>query len=395
VTRIAAGLSTRPEGAEAVREAASEALAKLQAAPVDLAFLFLTPEHLDCVSGAVEALHEALRPAHLLGCVAQGVIGGERELEQGPAVAVWAASLPGARIDTFHLQAGSDEPGSGTGPVPQLDDADLVGLLVDPFTFPADELLRRVNEDHPGLPVVGGAAAGAGQPGTQALVLDRDVHGEGAVGVTITGIPVAAVVSQGCAPLGRDAVITEADGNVILELAGQPALERLRATIAALAPDQQALASQGLLAGLVIDENKPEYGRGDFLMRSILGADESSGAIAIGEQVRVGQTVRFHARDAASADEDLALTLAATFERPGGARPAGALLFTCNGRGTQMFGEPDHDSRALATALGRPSLAGFFCGGEIGPIGGRSFLHGFTATMAVFLERAGELDGGE
>jgi small ligand-binding sensory domain FIST len=180
-------------------------------------------------------------------------------------------------------------------------------------------------------------------------------------------------------------VITRAEGNVVQELAGRPALSRLREIVGGLSPPERMLASKGLLAGLVIDENKPAYERGDFLMRGILGADEESGAIAIGEEVRVGQTLRFHARDAASADEDLRLALE---ERLGNeSRPAaGALLFTCNGRGTNMFAAPDHDSRAVSSALGRPAVAGFFCGGEIGPIGGRSFLHGFTATMAVFLE---------
>jgi small ligand-binding sensory domain FIST len=196
------------------------------------------------------------------------------------------------------------------------------------------------------------------------------------------------VVSQGCAPLGTDAVITRAEGNVVLELAGRPALERLREIVGTLSGEERALAARGLLAGLVIDENRPEYGRGDFLMRGILGADEQSGAIAIGEQVRVGQTLRFHARDAATAAADLQLALDETV---GAGKPAaaGALLFSCNGRGRAMFDEADHDSRTLAEALGAPALAGFFCGGEIGPVGSRSFLHGFTATMAIFL------DGGE
>jgi small ligand-binding sensory domain FIST len=155
--------------------------------------------------------------------------------------------------------------------------------------------------------------------------------------------------------------------------------------IAGLSPRERDLAAQGLLAGIVIDENKPAYGRGDFLMRGIIGVDEESGALAVGEGVRVGQTIRFHARDAASADEDLRLALSKT--KRSGNRPAGALLFTCNGRGTRMFESPDHDSKALVSALGSPAVSGFFCGGEIGPVGGRSFLHGFTATMAIFLDR--------
>jgi small ligand-binding sensory domain FIST len=178
-------------------------------------------------------------------------------------------------------------------------------------------------------------------------------------------------------------VITRCEGNVVYELAGRRALERLRGEIAALSSEEQALAARGLLVGLVIDENRPEYDTGDFLIRGLLGADKASGALVLGETVRIGQTLRFFVRDAASADADLRQALGGTLRH---ARPAGALLFTCNGRGTNMFPEPDHDARVIAAALRTEALAGFFCGGEIGPVGGKAFLHGFTATLAVFLE---------
>ena len=170
---------------------------------------------------------------------------------------------------------------------------------------------------------------------------------------------------------------------MIGQLAGKPAMERLGEAIAALPENERSLASSGVLIGVVIDENRPEYERGDFLVRPIIGADRDSGAIAIGEQVRVGQTVRLHVRDAASADEDLRAALRAQVRALGSGGAAGALLFTCNGRGSHMFEVPDHDAAALEDSLGVPT-AGFFCAGEIGPVGGRNFLHGFTATMAVF-----------
>jgi small ligand-binding sensory domain FIST len=199
----------------------------------------------------------------------------------------------------------------------------------------------------------------------------------------IRGAPVRTVVSQGCAPVGRDAVVTHAEGNVVFELAGKPALERLKDDLATLTPDQQqSAASGGVLAGLVIDENRADYRRGDYLIRGLIGVDEDSGALAVGEPVRVGQTLRFHVRDAATADEDLRENLAAVVD---GTHTAGALLFTCNGRGTGLFSAPDHDARAVGEALGDDALAGFFCAGEIGPVGGKPFLHGFTATLAVFL----------
>jgi len=380
--RIGAGLSTSLSAREAATEAAREARGDARG-EVDLAFLFLSPPHLDEVEAAAEAVREELAPRHLLGCVAEGVVAGVRELEQGPALAVWAGALPGAEIECFHAAGVQTEDEIAVAGFPELDDPGLVALLVDPFTFPAGPFLTSLNEAYERVPLVGGIAAGGGRPGTQALILDDAVHGEGAVGAVVSGPPVFTVVSQGCRPIGHEAVITRCEGNVVYELAGKSALERLGTEIAALSSEEQALAARGLLVGLVIDENRPEYDAGDFLVRGLLGADKASGALALGETVRVGQTLRFFVRDAASADADLQQTLIGALRR---GRPAGALLFTCNGRGTNMFPEPDHDARVVAAALGTEALAGFFCGGEIGPVGGKAFLHGFTATLAVFLE---------
>jgi small ligand-binding sensory domain FIST len=380
--RIGAGLSTSQSAWEAATEAARAARGGGPDA-VDLAFLFLSPEHLDEVEVAAEAIREELAPRHLLGCVAEGVVAGVRELEQGPAVAVWAGSLPGAEIDCFHAAGVQTEEGIAVAGFPELLEPGLVAVLVDPFTFPAGAFLTSLNEAHERVPLVGGIAAGGRRPGAQALILDDAVHSEGAVGAVVSGLPVLTVVSQGCRPVGHEAVITRCEGNVVYELAGRRALERLRGEIAALSFEEQALAARGLLVGLVIDENRPEDDTGDFLMRGLLGADNATGALALGDTVRVGQTLRFFVRDAASADADLRQALGGTLRH---ARPAGALLFTCNGRGTNMFPEPDHDARVVAEALRTQALAGFFCGGEIGPVGGKAFLHGFTATLAVFLE---------
>jgi small ligand-binding sensory domain FIST len=382
MTRVAAALSSAPGAPDAASEAARAACEGLEGETPDLALLFLSAEHADRADEALAAAIAELEPARLLGCVAQGVVAGAREVEQGPGAAVWAASLPGARVEPFHATAfETDEAYEIHGVPDDLADAALVALLVDPFTFPAAPLLARLNADRPGLPVVGGLAVAGGEPGSQALFLDGEVHAEGAVGAVVADVRVRPLVSQGCAPIGRDAVVTSAEGNVVYELAGQPALERLKDDIAALPPQQQALAARGLLAGLVIDENRPTYDRGDYLMRGLLGADEESGALAIGEPVRVGQTLRFHVRDAESADRDLREALTGL----AGERVAGALLFTCNGRGTNMFAEPHHDACVVSEVLGTDALAGFFCGGEIGPVGSRAFLHGFTATLAVFL----------
>ena len=382
--RVGAGLSLSTDAAEAAGEAAREARSALGGAPVDLAFLFLSGDHFGDSAEAVAAVEEELAPRHLLGCVAEGVVARDRELEDGPGAAVWAASLPDAQIETFHSVALSTDEGVAVTGFPTLDDADLVTLLVDPYTFPAAGFLTKLNEEEDAVQLVGGLAAGGGEPDTQALFVDGEIVYEGAVGAVLRGVPVRTVVSQGCEPVGRDSVITHAEDNVVFELAGEPALERLKGDVATLTPDQErSAAAGGVLAGLVIDENRADYGRGDYLMRGLIGVDEETGALAIGEAVRIGQTLRFHVRDAASADTDLRESLRATLN---GERAAGALLFTCNGRGTGMFDEPDHDARAVAELLGDDAVAGFFCAGEIGPVGGKPFLHGFTATLAVFLE---------
>jgi small ligand-binding sensory domain FIST len=380
VCRIGAGLSTVPSAREAAEDAARAAAGGL-ARDADLAFVFLSSAHLDDVDAAVEAVHGELGPRHLVGCVADGVVAGTRELEEGPAVAVWAASLPGAEIETFHAAAVETDEGATVAGFPVLDDPALVVMLVDPFTFPASELLRTLNESLPRVPLVGGVATGGGQAGLQALILDEAVHTEGAVGAVLSGVPALTVVSQGCRPLGHELVVTRCEGNIVYELAGTPAFERLRMEIGGLSAEERVLASTGLLVGIVIDENRPEYDAGDFLMRGLLGGDETTGALAVGEPVRVGQTIRFFARDAASADTDLQRAL----RQLQGRQPAGALLFTCNGRGLSMFDEPNHDAELVARTVGSDALAGFFCGGEIGPVGGKAFLHGFTATLAVFL----------
>ena len=382
--QIGAGLSEAASTRMAARDAALQAAAEIHG-DVDLAVVLLSPHHLVEAHAAVEEVELKLAPRRLLGCVAQGVVAGGRELEEARGVAVWAASLPGADVRTFHATAVETEEGVAFDGIPSLRDASMVVLLADPYTFPVDGLLETVSLERPGLPIVGGVAIGGGQPGLQALVADEEIHGSGAVGAVISGTPALALVSQGCAPIGPDLVVTAAEANLVHELAGRRALDVLRSVVGSLSPREQILAAQGVLAGLVIDENKPEYGRGDYLMRGLFGGEPVSGALAVGASVRVGQTLRFHVRDAETAHEDLCRALD---EALATGTPTGALLFTCNGRGTNLFAEADHDARLVSGALG-PGLAGFFCGGEIGPVGGRAFLHGFTATLAVFFADEG------
>jgi small ligand-binding sensory domain FIST len=388
--RASVGASESFDTVEAAAEAADRARAALEGS-CDLAVVFASGQHLPMAKWLLSEVHERLEPGALIGCGAGGTVAGGQELEDVPGLVVWGASLPGARLETMHVTAERDaegfrllglpeslaKPGDGEGGA----DESLIALC-DPFSFPAEELLASLERSHPQMPVLGGLAS-VSYAGGAMLMRDGEVHTEGAVAVRMRGVEVIPCVSQGAGPVGPEMTITRAEANVIAELAGKPAMERLGEVIAALPERERDLASSGVLVGLVIDENRPEYERGDFLVRPIIGADRESGAIAIGEPVRVGQTVRLQVRDAASADEDLRQALRAQAQALGSDGAAGALLFTCNGRGSHMFEVPDHDAGALQDALGAPA-AGFFCAGEIGPVGGRNFLHGFTATMAVF-----------
>jgi small ligand-binding sensory domain FIST len=257
-------------------------------------------------------------------------------------------------------------------------------LLGEPFSFPADTLLERLNDDQPGIPVLGGMASAAHAPGQNCLWLNDQVHSQGAVAVLLHGnISIQSVVSQGCRPIGQTFVVTKAERNLIYELGGVPAMQRLQEVAESLAPEELQLINRGLHVGRVTSEYQENFARGDFLIRNVVGHDRENGALAVGDYIRVGQTVQFHVRDADTADEDLRALLAAA-PASDAAHSTGALLFTCNGRGTRLFDQPHHDASVVAELLNAPPVAGFFAQGEIGPISGKNFLHGFTASLAVF-----------
>lgn len=386
-SKFATALSLETDPVAAALDVAGQISAQMDGSAITLAVVFATPSL--CVDpwSLLEALHQGLAPQHLIGCTGEAVIGGTREIEGAPALTVWCAALPRVAVETFRLSLetidGVDEvigwPGvaeDGT-PKPML-------VVTDPFTFPADLMIAQHNANSTHT-LIGGLASGGRRAGEHVLFHDHDVHFDGGVGAQLPGAHVLPVVSQGCAPIGPDMVITEGGGPVVAELAGVNAFDKITGVVDELTDAERHLLRQPLLAGIVINENQPEYGRGDFLVRGIHGRDPDTGAVYIGEHIRVGQTFRLHVRDAQSADHDLRLALREVRERSGGREPKAALVFTCNGRGVHMFGTPDHDAAAVGEELGVPT-AGVFCNGEIGPVGGRSFLHGFTATMAVFLD---------
>jgi len=386
---FASALSTSHVTHDAVEEVSHRVRDQLGATP-DLAMLFVSHHHGPDFDSLLGQLYERLQPRHLLGCTGESIVGVRREVEEQPAISLWATKMPEVDVRAMHIDfKATKEGGSFTdwpGDWPEKWPAGAaLFLLGEPYSFPADGLLASLAEDHPGVPVLGGMASGAHQPGRNRVFLNHKSYNSGAVAALVAGnVHVRAVVSQGCRPIGRSMIVTKSDANVILEMAGKPPLAQLQEMYDSLTPEEQQLINQGLHVGRVINEYQDKFTRGDFLIRNCVGADRRTGAIAVGDYLKRGQTVQFHIRDAASADDDLRELLATA--RQGGKPPQGALLFTCNGRGTRLFSEASHDAGVVGELMGDVPLAGFFAQGEIGPVGGQNFLHGFTACVALFSE---------
>ena len=375
---------TADPGAAAVR-AVEQATRALGDTPPSLAVLFASAHFLTAAQDLLAAITEQLGGSlPLIGCIGESVAGGAREVESEPAVSLWLGAGLGP-VETFAMEfIQTPSGGAYGGYLFSREPKGAYLLICDPFTFPADGLLAHLNEQVPGAVVMGGMASAALRPRQSRLFLDDRVLTSGAAGVHLPNAEIHPLVAQGCRPIGDAYTITRAEGNVIHELGGRPPLTRLREMAAALPTRDQELLAQGLQLGLVIDEYQSEPGQGDFLIRGVVGADPDSGAIAVGDRVQVGQTVQFHVRDAESADQDLRRALERESAALAGRRPAGALLFTCNGRGSRLFDQPDHDAGLIAATLGDIPVAGFFCAGELGPVGGQNFLHTFTASIALF-----------
>ncbi|MFN0137035.1 MAG: FIST N-terminal domain-containing protein [Phycisphaerae bacterium] len=376
----------QPDTASLLATAVREVLG---AARVDLCVLFASPHFDGELESIALELEERLAPRAFIGCTGEAVISGEFEYEGQPAVSIWAAHLPGAQLNAFHIA--EDQLESLTDEEAMHD---LLGaspahkphflLLGEPFSFGAgiQFLLERLWEEFPGRPAFGGMASAAEEPNQNALIFEGQIMRQGLVGVTLSGnVRVDPVVSQGCRPIGRHFVITKAEDNVVHQLGGRPPYMVVNDMLNECpARDRELARTRGLLVGRVLDEHKGSFRHGDFLIRNPIGFDHKTGAMAVNEIVRPGQTIQFHVRDAQSAADDLRRLLA--HER--GHATDGALLFSCNGRGTRLFTDRNHDALEVRAATRAAPLAGFFCAGEIGMIAGRSFLHGHTASIALF-----------
>jgi small ligand-binding sensory domain FIST len=383
--RFAAAGSSNSNTQLALQELGEQLRTQLDGQAPDLVFLFATPHHA-LEPGLGQMAREQTRARIVVGCTAESVAAGSHEFENGPALALWAGILPGCDIEPFHLKFERTPDGLlATGAPSAVEGAvtpRAAFLLGDPFSCAVDSMLAHFGEEFPNMPVLGGMASGASAPGENRLFLNEAEHDHGGVGVVIRGpVSIRTVVSQGCRPIGQPLVVTKSSRNVLQELGGKPALEQLNAIYRASPPEDQLLIQRKLHVGLAMSEYKEQFQRGDFLIANVIGADRDQGAVAVGNLVRTGQTVQFHVRDADTADEDLRSLLSQSLE---GGQAAGGLLFSCNGRGTRMFPAPHHDASTIQSVAGGIPLAGFFAQGELGPVAGRNYIHGFTASVALF-----------
>jgi small ligand-binding sensory domain FIST len=350
-----------------------------------LLLLFVSADFAPSYAELLAKAAERSGAGEVAGCSASGVISGNRELEDQPAIAALALRLPdGAHLRTHHvLPEEAERPGEWTARL-GLQPGACTGLvlLADPFSVDVQALVSGLERGYPGVPLVGGLATGALTARQTHVFYGREASA-GAVLIGLAGsIGIRPVVSQGCEPIGQPWTITDVEGQLIRRIGNRPAYEVLVETISNLAPTERERAASNLLVGLAMDEYHDEFARGDFLIRTLVGVDRSSGAIAIGAHPRVGQTLQFQVRDARAADSELRHMLGAV---AGAASPpaAAALLFACNGRGAGLFGASDHDAQTTHELLGPLPLAGLFCNGEIGPVGRTTFLHGFTASLGL------------
>ena len=363
---------------------------------VHLAVVFASPHFAGDYERVPQQIHRHFPGAVVLGCSGAGIIGDGREVEDRPALSLTVAHLPNVSISPFHLTS-ADLPTPDAPPdtwVQRLgvapEGAPQFLMLVEPFSMAGEELLSGLDFAYPGIVKIGGLASGGQSPADQALFLNDRMHREGAVGVGLSGdVIVDTVVAQGCRPIGEPLRITQAERNILIGLDGEPPLRVLQRVYHGLPSRDQELVQRNLLLGIAMDPLREEAGAGDFLVRSLLGADTQRGVLAVGALLQEGQLVQFHVRDAETSAEDLGRCLDNYRAQAPEAPPEGALLFSCTGRGMHLYGRPDHDTGLFRDAVGTVPLAGFFCAGEIGPVGGATYLHGFTSSFAIFRSRPG------
>lgn len=386
--RFACSRSTTSDTLSAVAELVSDVRQQLAGEPVSFAVLFVSADHAAQEATLGRLIGEQLGNPVLLGCTAETVVGGDRELESPPAASLWCASLPGVPLHPFAVTFERTLDGFVCHGFPSASDVSFTPttclFLADPFTCPVDAVIGQLADEFPGLPLLGGMASGARTPGDNRLYAGDGTREEGGVGVLLgPGVRVTSVVSQGSRPVGNPFIVTKGRDNVIAELGGLPAVQRLHDVFTALPARDRTLLQQGPQIGIAMTELREKFAAGDFLIANLFGVDRETGALTLGNHIRTGQTVQFHVRDAETADADLRVLLARAIEQLG-EKPRAGLLFSCNGRGTRLFDVADHDAGVIQELAGPLPLAGLFAQGELGPVGGKNYIHGYTASVALF-----------
>ncbi len=383
--QFASALSRKTDTEAAVRDLADAVRTQTGRAPLDLAVVFFSAHHAEKARLLATMVREELSVDVCLGCSGEGVIADAEELETAPGLTLWVASLPQVRVTPLRLSfsPAQDQVRMTGWPEASTEPSTFI-LLADPFTTPVHGVLAVMADRYPNGKAVGGLCGGGHGAGENRLIRNEEVFDGGLVGVQLSGpVAVRTVIAQGCSPIGEAYVVTKAEQNMVYELGGKPALQRLQDVFESLEGAQRRTAHRALHVGIVIDEHRSRFERGDFLVRNLVGADQQAGAIAVGDMVQEGQTLQFQLRDAKSASDDFRFLLAADRAKHRNP-PLGALLFSCCGRGEGLFGRAHHDSGVLQERMGHIPVAGFFAQGEIGPVGGRNFLHGYTASAAIF-----------
>jgi small ligand-binding sensory domain FIST len=376
-----------------LRQWAEDLRSRLNGAPVSLGLVFMSPKFFPHAKAALEILRVHARIPLLAGCSSTGLIANSHEIENAPGLALALYSLPGAELKGFRFTQEQVQNTDGadfwqTESGVAATDCNGWLVFVDPFHLDAESWIRGWNEAYPEIPTFGGLASGIFSDQTTQVYLNGEVFEDGSVAVSVGGaVKLSGVISQGCTPIGETWTLTQVEHNLIRQIARRPAYAVLQETFEKLPAAEQQKARNNLLIGFAVNEYREDFHRGDFLVRQLIGGDPGSGVLAVGALPRTGQTMQFQRRDAATATEDMNELLIRSKQELGDAKIFGGCLCSCNGRGKNLFGMADHDAGLVQKHLGPLGLAGFFCNGEIGPVGGKNYLHGFTASLALFVKK--------
>jgi small ligand-binding sensory domain FIST len=378
---------------DGLRAWAEKLRTQLGARPVSLGLVFMSPKFFPHAQATLEILRVHARIPLLAGCSSASLVAGSKEIEDATGIVLALYSLPGAELKGFRftqteVEAAGDENywPTESGVAQKKSNGWLA--FIDPFHLDAESWIRSWNAAYAPLPVFGGLASGIFSEQTTQVYLNGEVFEDGGVAISVGGdVKLSGVISQGCTPIGETWTLTRVEQNLIHQIANRPAYAVLAETVQQLSLADQQKARGNLFIGLVVNEYLEDFHRGDFLVRNLIGGDPNSGVLAVAALPRAGQTMQFHRRDAAAANEDMGELLEHAKEKIGGATIYGGCICCCNGRGKNLFGQPNHDAELVQSELGPIGLAGFYGNGEIGPVGEKNYLHGFTASLALFVKK--------